>query len=56
MLKHHENIIDLSKERTKRGLLNHDPSYQLVISQMSKIELLEEMVRFPEKIDLRKGS
>jgi glutaredoxin len=49
MMKHHENIIDLSKERTKRGLTNNDPGYQLIINQMSKIELLEEMVRFQEK-------
>ncbi len=42
------NIIDLTKERTKRGLAKHDPNYQLIINAMSKIELLEEMVRFQE--------
>ena len=49
MIKHPENVIDLSRERSRRGLTHHDPHYQLVINQMSKIELLEEMVRFQEQ-------
>ena len=49
MQKQHENIISLSAERTKRGLVQQDPYYQVQINRMSKIELLEEMVRFQEE-------
>ena len=48
MQKQPENIISLTAERTKRGLVQHDPYYQMQINRMSKIELLEEMVRFQE--------
>jgi hypothetical protein len=43
------NLIDLATERKKRAWINHDPEYQLTINRMSKLELLEEMVRFHEK-------
>lgn len=49
MLKHHENIIDLVAERNKRGIAQHDPYYQMKINRMSKIELLEEMVKYQEE-------
>ena len=49
MLKHQENVVDLSLERSKRGSAKHDPYYQMNINRMSKIELLEEMVRFQEE-------
>ena len=49
MLKHPQNVIDLVVERNKRGLAKHDPYYQTQINRMSKIELLEEMVRFQEE-------
>ena len=49
MLKHQENVIDFVVERNKRGLAKHDPYYQMHINRMSKIELLEEMVRFQEE-------
>jgi len=39
-------IVDLETERKKRGLLPHDPVYQIKVNQMDKMELLEEMVRF----------
>jgi hypothetical protein len=41
-------LIDLLTERSKRGLDKRDPYYQVVINRMSKMELLEEMVRFQE--------
>jgi|GEM_PF-2372997 len=46
MTKKSEKIIDLDLERKKRGLLPHDPEYQIRINRMDKMELLEEMVRF----------
>ena len=49
MQKQQENIINLSAERNKRGLTQHDPHYQVQINNLSKIELLEEMVRFQEE-------
>jgi hypothetical protein len=50
MLKHPpENVVDLCLERNKRGSAKHDPYYQMNINRMSKIELLEEMVRFQEE-------
>lgn len=49
MLKQSENIIDFVAERSRRGLVQHDPYYQVQINRMSKIELLEEMVRFQEE-------
>ncbi|MBU6154922.1 MAG: hypothetical protein KGP28_11515 [Bdellovibrionales bacterium] len=39
-------IIDLELERKKRGLIPHDPIYQIKVNKMDKMELLEEMVRF----------
>jgi hypothetical protein len=42
-------LIDLLAERNKRGLDKKDPYYQVVINRMSKMELLEEMVRFQEE-------
>jgi hypothetical protein len=39
-------IIDLDLERKKRGLIPHDPEYQIKVNKMDKMELLEEMVRF----------
>lgn len=39
-------VIDLELERKKRGLMPHDPTYQIKINKMDKMELLEEMVRF----------
>jgi hypothetical protein len=44
-----ENVINLLVERNKRGLVQHDPYYQVQINRMNKIELLEEMVRFQEE-------
>ena len=49
MLKPELNVIDFVVERNKRGLAKHDPYYQMHINRMSKIELLEEMVRFQEE-------
>ena len=49
MLKQPQNVIDLVAERNKRGIAQHDPYYQMQINRMSKIELLEEMVRFQEE-------
>jgi len=49
MQKQPENIISLTDERNKRGLVQHDPYYQVQINRMTKIELLEEMVRFQEE-------
>ena len=49
MQKQLENIINLLVERNKRGLVQHDPYYQVQINRMNKIELLEEMVRFQEE-------
>ena len=49
MMKQQENVIDLTRERNKRGLAQHDPNYQSLINRMNKIELLEEMVRFQEE-------
>lgn len=49
MQKQPENIISLTAERNKRGLVQHDPYYQVQINRMTKIELLEEMVRFQEE-------
>ncbi len=42
-------LIDLLAERNKRGLDKKDPYYQVLINRMSKMELLEEMVRFQEE-------
>ena len=44
-----QNLIQLSHERVKRGLDQHDPHYQILINRMSKVELLEEMVRFQDE-------
>jgi MoaA/NifB/PqqE/SkfB family radical SAM enzyme len=49
MMKPELNVIDFVVERNKRGLAKHDPYYQMNINRMSKIELLEEMVRFQEE-------
>ncbi len=49
MQKQPQNIISLTTERSKRGLVQHDPYYQVQINRMNKIELLEEMVRFQEE-------
>jgi hypothetical protein len=49
MIKPELNVIDFVVERNKRGLAKHDPYYQMNINRMSKIELLEEMVRFQEE-------
>jgi hypothetical protein len=49
MLKHQADVIDFVAERNKRGVAKHDPYYQMHINRMSKIELLEEMVRFQEE-------
>ena len=49
MLKQIENVIDFSAERHKRQSVRQDPYYQSHINRMSKIELLEEMVRFQEE-------
>ena len=46
MTKKSGTIIDLELERKKRGLIPHDPTYQIKINKMDKMELLEEMVRF----------
>jgi hypothetical protein len=42
-------LIDLLAERSRRGLDKRDPYYQVLINRMSKMELLEEMVRFQEE-------
>jgi hypothetical protein len=42
-------VIDLLTERSRRGLFQHDPDYQIKVNKMSKIELLEEMVRYQEE-------
>ena len=42
-------VIDLVAERNKRGMAKHDPYYQIQINRMSKMELLEEMVRYQDE-------
>jgi len=42
-------VIDLVAERSKRGMAKHDPYYQIQINRMSKMELLEEMVRYQDE-------
>jgi hypothetical protein len=42
-------VIDLVAERNKRGMARHDPYYQIQINRMSKMELLEEMVRYQDE-------
>lgn len=45
-----QNVFDLTTERNKRKQNSlHDADYQMIINRMSKIELLEEMVRFQEE-------
>ncbi len=43
------NIIDIKSERKRRGMESHDVQYQRFINDLSKIELLEEMVRYQEE-------
>lgn len=50
MMQTPQNIVDFTAERNKRQSSHqHDANYQLLINRMSKIELLEEMVRFQEE-------
>jgi hypothetical protein len=44
-----QNVVDFVAERNRRGNVKSDPFYQTQINRMSKIELLEEMVRFQEE-------
>jgi Tfp pilus assembly protein PilN len=46
-------VIDLVAERNKRGMAKHDPYYQIQINRMSKMELLEEMVRYQDERSLK---
>ncbi len=43
-------VIDFIEFRKKRGVIEHDPHYQLQINQMNKFELLEEMVKYQDQM------
>ena len=47
--KQHSNVVSLAQARKLKKASEHDPNYEDKIASMSKVELLEEMVRFQEE-------